>query len=196
MLQSRWEITQRRHEDRLLLEIPAQVPLKLLLLMGVWLALWPIGILLIPVYLDRWIEHPGLWLVLALLAVILWMVPWYRYLRMLPYLWRGRERITIRPGLVEIERGVGRCIERQCYAGVDPASWRVSPWKHHVRDWQGVMSPASGGPGLWAPGGALTFTHHRRAIRCGRNFGTRRARVVLHEIQEFLGVSVEREKEP
>ena len=169
------------------MEIPSQVHGKLLALMVPWLVLWPLGALVVAAYLMRWIDNRWLLLPAMLLVAIVWLLPWLRFLGMMRYLLGGLETITIRPGSVEIARGAGRSIARQQYDRVDPASWRVSPSQHHVRDWQGIMSP--GPPGPTTPGGALSFTYNRRAVRCGRNFGTREAGVLLREIQEFLEVN-------
>lgn len=186
VLLSRWKITVRRSPDRLVLEIPSQVPARVLAWLALFLVMWPVGALVLPVELGEWVGYRPLWLVLSVLAVGLWMAPWLHYLLRGDYWLRGRETITIRPGRVEIERGVGRRIRSWVYEGIRSSSWRVSPWRHHVHDWH----HPPGAYGLQGPrrcGGALTFTHERRAVRCGRNFGTRKARVVLREIQRFLG---------
>lgn len=192
MLLSRWQITARREKGRLVLEVPAQAPLFRLGEQALFQIGWPIGALVLPVYLTGWIDNPFLWLLLTLLAVGAWMIPWfYGWTRIIYWLW-GTETITIQSGAVEVERGFRRWVRRARYTGTKDASWRVSPWKHHALDWRGRI----GFFGLYGPrkpGGALTFSDGRRAVRCGRNFGTRKARIVLRLVREFLGQPAEGE---
>lgn len=181
---SRWKPRIGRHADRLVLEFPAQTHGKLLVFLALWLLFWPLGALVLPSFYASWIESPRAFLAVTLLLMGLWMLPWLYTAWLLYYLFRGTERVTIRAGSVEIERGARPFLKRRRYDGVEPSSWRVSPAEHHVRDWQGILS--GGRPGPLAEGGGLTFTYNRRAVRCGRNLGTREARVVLRAIQQFL----------
>lgn len=181
---SRWEPRIRRHADRLVLEFPAQTHGKLLVFAILWLLFWPLGALVLPTYYAPWIESRPVFLGVTLLLAGLWMLPWLYTLWLLYYLFSGSEKVSIRAGSVEIERGARPFLKRHRYDGVEPASWRVSPARNHIRDWQGIMS--GGRPGPLCEGGALTFTYNRRAVRCGRNLGTRKARVLLRTIQEFL----------